>query len=164
MSTNSCIAIPDGDGFRGKYAHSDGYPQHMGKTLHAIVNSKGLAEAQRVLVHESAGFSSVDDNADRGLWSFQQDDPRFILEPGFGVRYDPVLDGGSVDEWITPFAEGERERDNWGTQWGYVLSEGGLVIWLMGYGGSLPTYVTLIPWDATDTDWEAVEAAAYADA
>lgn len=158
MGTRSCVAIPEGDGFRGKYVHWDGYPTHMGKTLYALVDQHGLAEVQRVLVHESAGFSCVDPRKTE-LDRFEQDG-RFLLIPGFGVAYNPDSEQGDVEDWITPFAEDESERDDWGTEWAYVLSDGGLVVWKMGWK-SPPTYVALVPWGQPEVDWAAVEAKGY---
>jgi hypothetical protein len=161
MGTRSCVAIAEGDGFRGKYVHWDGYPTYMGKTLHTLVNERGLDEVQRVMVHESAGFSCLDPR--KTELDDYEGDGRFMVVPGFGIGYNPDSEQGDVDDWITPFHNDESKRDSWGTAWAYVLSDGGLVVYHMSYR-SAPTYVALIPWGAVDTDWEAVEAAAYADA
>lgn len=159
MGTRSCVAIPEGDGFRGKYVHWDGYPTWMGRNLHALVAEHGLAEVQRVLVYESAGFSCVDPRKTE-LETFERDG-RFMVIPGYGVAFNPASEQGNAEDWITPFATDGSQRDGWGTEWAYVLSDGGLVIWKMHWK-TAPTYVALVPWDQTDMDWEALENEVYA--
>ena len=59
MSTRSCVAIPQGDGWKGRYVHSDGYPDHMLPTLMDLVQRKGLDRVIDVLINWNGGWSFV---------------------------------------------------------------------------------------------------------
>ena len=64
MSTRSIIAIPEGDGWKGRYVHYDGYPAGVGQTVWHIVKTAGLAEAARILTSKPIGWSIINDNPD----------------------------------------------------------------------------------------------------
>ena len=60
MGTRSIIAIPDGDTYKGRYCHFDGYPTHMGHALMEIVGRDGLDTAITNLVTEpKLGWSYI---------------------------------------------------------------------------------------------------------
>jgi hypothetical protein len=63
MSTRSAIARQAGDGFIGRYHHSDGYPSGVGQTLYRLYNGqfkRDAAHMLKVLVDEHpAGWSTI---------------------------------------------------------------------------------------------------------
>lgn len=60
MSTNSVLAIQDGDGWRGRYCHSDGYPTHVGRVLWNEIKEAGFDAFEHFLV-EGRGTHGVSD-------------------------------------------------------------------------------------------------------
>jgi hypothetical protein len=63
MSTNSVIAIPAGDGWRGRHVQWDGDPPCVGKQVFTVVQRDGLELARRTFIETYYGWSTV--NADR---------------------------------------------------------------------------------------------------
>lgn len=63
MSTRSVIAEPNGDGFRGRYHHWDGYPSGVGQTLWGLYHGHfdGDTEAMRqyLIADEPVGWSTI---------------------------------------------------------------------------------------------------------
>ncbi len=63
MSTRSVIARQVGDGFVGRYHHSDGYPSGVGAALYKLYNGHFKQDAKRmleVLIDEHpAGWSTI---------------------------------------------------------------------------------------------------------
>lgn len=175
MGTRSVIAIPEGDSWRGRYCHWDGYPSHQGQALSAIVARDGLAVAAKTLVEDNYGWSSVDaDQPDiTGVaprerqigegWSpetiaqqFTPDgiygDGRFVNMPGYGVAYTTTGGQSKPDDWIRP-----GDPSYW--EWIYVLSAGGLLV-IKRYRGD-GQVVGLFRWSES-IDWGQVTDMAYA--
>jgi hypothetical protein len=117
MSTRSIIAEPQGDGFRGRYCHSDGYPSHNGKTLFAIVQRDGVAKARQTLLHDSTYWSSI--SGEQEPPSYGIGDERFAHVPGYGTS-GPGQDV-EQDDWI-------EELGDWGTEWTYILGDTALFV------------------------------------
>lgn len=59
MSTRSCVAIPQGDGWKGRYVHSDGYPEHMVPALLDLIGRKGVDRVVDVLINWNPGWSWI---------------------------------------------------------------------------------------------------------
>lgn len=57
MSTNSVIAVPHGDGWRGRHVQWDGDPPCVGKNLFEIVQRDGVDVARRTLLKDHYGWS-----------------------------------------------------------------------------------------------------------
>lgn len=136
MSTRSVVAVPDGEKWKGRYVHSDGYPSHLLTTLHQLVNRDGVETVIKVITEDRYGWSSL--NADElplmdvapdgdapygsaaqkaamyapgGMYA----DGRFASVSGYGTAYTTVDNQSSPDEWV--LSDGE----DWGTEWAYVL-------------------------------------------
>jgi hypothetical protein len=150
MSTRSIIAIPDGDAWKGRYCHLDGYPTAKGPDLFAIVARDGLEQAQATLVAHNTYWSIIRSDHDGIKEEF--DDDRFEGIEGYGISGPGQ--GVARDEFIL------QDGDKWGTEWLYVLSPGGLLVGKVD--GDAVTLVGLYPW-GDEPDWAAVEASAYAE-
>lgn len=187
MGTRSFVAEPRGDSYAGRYVHWDGYPTHMGATLWRLVERDGLERVRQVLLHEHAGWSNLkadypdftgvvaDRNApygspERELWVWEtcHSDGRFAPVIGYGVAYTTTILEGHLgqaryqqvkdEDWITP------EGDDYGTEWGYVLGEGGLMVLKVEWRGdrqpSAHLLVGMFPW-GVEPDWEQVQQQGY---
>lgn len=159
MSTRSVIAIPDGDGWRGRFCHWNGYPTWNGRQVWAIVQRDGLEEAQRQLVLNTTGcWSSIDVNrpdltgvrANRKAefdtlpytkWAFTLEGKNARNISGYGVR---IVEKGT-DWWFT------SDKPDSHIEWVYVLSPGGL---LVQHG---TTIVGLFRWDGPEPNWGHIE-------
>jgi hypothetical protein len=155
VSTRSIIAIPDGDGWKGRYAHCDGYPEWMGRNLWRIVQRDGLEKARSVLVEDNFYWSSV--NADQAMHlDDYQRDGRFAAVVDYGIC--GTEHQASPDEWIT------HEDNSW-CQWVYVLGADGLLVGTVGWtddksGADPISWVGMCPWHNTEPEWPALSMAA----
>ncbi len=59
MGTRSIIAVPEGDGWVGRYCHWDGYPEGVGLSLVENVERLGLERVRGVIMGEPVGWSVV---------------------------------------------------------------------------------------------------------
>lgn len=151
MSTRSVCAIPDGDGFRGRYVHSDGYPSAKVPEYLALVERDGLPSVIKKITEERYGWSTINPNQPditgvappaeypgwiastgteaRAYYAYllapgnMYGDGRFANEPGYGIAYTTVENQSAEDQWIT------HDGDDWGTEWAYVLSDRGLAVY-----------------------------------
>lgn len=115
MGTRSVLAVQQGDGWKGRYCHWDGYPDHQLTTLLELIERDGAERVRRVLTEEHYGWSTT--GADQGNSHDYQDDPRFVAVPGYGVAYTTEQGQSSLDDWIT------HDGDDWGTEWAYVIGD-----------------------------------------
>jgi hypothetical protein len=118
MATRSIIAVPHGDGWKGRYAHWDGYPDWMGQALWRIVQRDGAEAAANVLTNQNFYWSNVDPTQ-TGLGDWQ-DDGRFAFVNGYGVAGTSAQ---AKDEWIY-----STDFDYWGTEYVYVICADSLMI------------------------------------
>jgi hypothetical protein len=146
MSTRSIIAVPHGDGWKGRYAHWDGYPEWMGRALWEIVQRDGIDAARRTLAEDNFYWSNVNPSA-VALDEWQQDG-RFRLVPGYGITGTSEQ---AKDEWIY-----STDFDYWGTEYVYVLCDSMLMVGAVNGGWQTQASVT---WLATpslrdiEPDW-----------
>lgn len=143
MSTRSIIAEPHGDGFRGRYCHSDGYPTWNGRVLHALVRREGVEKVRQVLLHDNVYWSSIDGEG-TDSWMVEHDSTRFALVPGIGTSGPGQ--GVEQDEWIT-------EVGDWGTEWTYILGDSSMFITCDGVNLDEVRYGDELP----DEFWEALQ-------
>ena len=96
MSTRSCVAIPQGDGWKGRYVHSDGYPEHMVPTLLDLVKRKGVKRVTDVLINWNGGWSFVGQYP--GMTNcLGEDRAHFVSD--YGLAYSRKEQ--PMDSWIT---------------------------------------------------------------
>lgn len=96
MSTRSCVAIPQGDGWKGRYVHSDGYPDHMLPTLMDLVQRKGLDRTIDVLINWNGGWSFV--GTYEGITNYLGEDRAHFVSD-YGLAYTKKEQ--PLTEWIT---------------------------------------------------------------
>lgn len=176
MSTRSIIARPLGDGFEGRYCHSDGYPSGVGKHLHEQFHTAFGGDLDAMIATmidgEEIGWSSIwghDLSMPKG-WLEYDEMPRVTVTLPDGDTYEAVDYSAFGPQSYTSRGEtakpgddrmirwtGNPEKwDSWGTEWGYVLSPMGLMVFDIAYQGG-PTYVAVVPWDDDSPDWERIE-------
>lgn len=60
MSTRSVVAIPTANGgWKGRYVHFDGYPEHMLPALTDLISRKGLDRVIDVLINWNPAWASI---------------------------------------------------------------------------------------------------------
>jgi hypothetical protein len=96
MSTRSCVAIPQGDGWKGRYVHSDGYPDHMVPTLLDLIARKGVDRVRDVLINWNGGWSFV--GTYEGITNYLGEDRAHFVSD-YGLAYNKKEQ--PLTEWIT---------------------------------------------------------------
>ena len=141
MSTRSIIARQDGDSWKGRYAHWDGYPAHQGKSLWEIVQRDGFETAVKTFVDDHFYWSVVKP------WqpNEEPEESRWVVVEGYGIAGNE--EQGSPDEWYTP----ENCKDSW-IDYIYVISKGGLLV-IRNYDDMYRFFV----WGAIEPNWAEVQ-------
>ena len=148
MSTRSIIAKQDGDAWKGRYAHWDGYPTHQGKTLWEIVQRDGYETAVKTLVEDNFYWSALDANhGDTAL-----SESRWVNVKGYGVAGNE--EQGSPDEWHTP-----KDLDDTWCEWVYVIAKSGLLVIYIPNKELIGFY----PWNEAEPSWKDIQERAYSD-
>ena len=174
MGTRSVVAFQEGDGWRGRYVHFDGYPSARVPDLLTIVARDGVEAAIKTITETWAGWSSLDayqpditgvtpdanaawDSPEMQASRFAPgggyDDGRFANVPGYGIAY--VAESGQIDpdHWID-----HTDTDIW-LEWAYVLNDRRLSVWKRNWDDATRPErpwdcVGVIAWDATPQEVE----------
>ena len=154
MGTRSVVAIPQGDSWKGRYVHWDGYPSGVGAALLEIrqaAYSDDLPGLIKMLTEDHWYWSTLSGPDGDNKVTPYPDDSRFVAVPGVGIA--GTIDQAKPDEWINP-------EDDAGAEWCYVMTDAGIVVLeatrdgghAMGMFGSNPDakwkYVATVPWGA----------------
>lgn len=145
MGTHSCIAKPEGDGWRGRYVHWDGYPTGVGVTLVTALTEafKGDLDAMtaKLIDNEPVGWSIIAgaDLSQPGCWVDSGDRPN-NAPASYSAR------GETGDTWIT-----SQDEAFPGVEWVYVLTPSGVMVWegdggAFGMGGGNFRDPVMVPW------------------
>ena len=118
MSTRSCVAIPQGDSWKGRYVHSDGYPRGVGMILGILYDRDGLDVMTKTLTEAYYGWSYLSGDEDVDL-DLGRKDGRFIAVPDYGVAYTTKNGQSSEDDWVTPY-------EDWNCEWTYIMTPAGV--------------------------------------
>lgn len=152
MGTRSTVAVPEGDSWRGRYVHWDGYPSGVGGALQHIraeLYPDDLDGMVKMLTVDHWYWSTLDGAGQ--LSDIDKDDPRWVPVPDVGVAGNEQQ--ASPDEWVKP-------EDDYGCEWAYVLTPAGIVVFeatleggghATGWFGSNPDvrwkYRATVAWD-----------------
>ena len=181
MSTRSVVAVQAGDGWRGRYVHSDGYPSGVGVTLLKLVERDGLEQVIKTLTQDHYGWSHLSSTQpditgikpptelDFGACGSPEfvahqfspkgsnGDGRFANVPGYGVAYtDTVLSGG---HWGTHYQQ--ATEDEWHTseswtdsdcEWAYVLTSAGIHVYENNGSPGGKHYSKVVPYHPRGVD------------
>jgi hypothetical protein len=173
MSTRSVIAIPEGDSWKGRYHHSDGYPSGVGRELFKLVNERGLKWTRKTLMaHMWSTILSAD-------WSLEPEWP--TEDRNFGlVRchrcHRPRWNGCKCAEPTFPARcychGGRQEKPYWikrdpvckqgDLDWAYILGAQALVIERpvrrnKNYIITAWETVVSVPWNGPEPEWDQIE-------
>ena len=147
MGTRSIVSVPDGDGWKGRYVHWDGYPTGVGQSLIEIVMRDGIEVARRTIVDEHVYWSSID--ASEGMANPDLHTGQ-IVPTGEQRELRPnvvVVGYGNAD--LNSEAAGEDpDKPYWmlnpsnfdcGAEWHYILGDRELFVSVVGWGDSAGT-------------------------
>lgn len=172
MSTRAIVARPTDDGWEGIYNHSDGYPTHLGKTLHNGCREFFDGNVERMLKflldEHPSGWSSLGNlnpaNA-RGFsdnypdWANPDEDPakaaayrEFYAAPRcycHSERADHRDEGSNI---VTH----AQQKDLWDIAWTYICTPDALMVF---QGCSEMTPAGAVEWDqeVPDERWTKIE-------
>jgi hypothetical protein len=143
MGTRSVIAKQDGDSWKGRYAHWDGYPSHQGRNIWEIVQRDGFEKAVKTFVDDHFYWSVVKS------WqpSEEAEGSRWMVVEGYGIAGNE--EQGSPDEWYTP---ADNLSDAW-IDYVYVISQGGLLV-IMASDNSM---LGFFPWNGKEPNWVQIQ-------
>lgn len=174
MSTNAVIAVPHGDGWRGRSTHWDGDPACVGQHVYAIVQREGIERARQVLTEDYYGWSTIgSDQPDltgvrkpRGKYSHEvakkygrkspeyakynfNNSGQFVNVPGFGVAYSscelPKIKPGYRQSQETNWFD-QNDTGSW-IEWAYVIADDGLWV-LKGHHEEPFELIEVVRWDS----------------
>jgi hypothetical protein len=117
MSTRSVVALPLDGGWKGRYVHSDGYPEARVPTLLALIERDGIDAVISEVIEENYGWSYLNPDQTRSMHEMYRDG-RFIPRTGYGVAYTLDQAGGPEGEWLT-----NTSADALFIEWVYVLGQ-----------------------------------------
>jgi len=149
VSTRSIIAKQDGDIWKGRYAHWDGYPTHQGKSIWAIVQRDGYEKAVKTFVDDHFYWSVVKPLQEPG----EPTESRWEIVEGYGEAGNE--EQASPDEWHTP-----ADLDDTWCEWVYIIAKGGLLVIYI----ETKELIGFYPWHETEPNWERIQEQAYANA
>jgi hypothetical protein len=131
MSTPAVVAVPYGDGWRGRAVNGDGYPTWTGAKLLELVERDGPDKVIDTVVNSDIyGWSYLDPNMDETQDHLLGKRARPV--PGYGLAYTTVQDQTDPEDWGTPENVASYE-------WVYLLGKTGLRI---GRGKHFMLYLT----------------------
>lgn len=164
MSTRAAIAKPQGDGWIGKYQHSDGYPTWLGatlwKSLHTDFSGDVTAFLAWALDSHPAGWSSYSGPNAAAPKCYCHDD-YFVSRDG--VHEEWFVEEGGCGPGCSPLS----------IQWVYVFDAASKTLTILNRkedtrpqtersgsseDGYYHTTVTSTRLDGPEPDWDAVEA------
>lgn len=162
MSTPSVIARQRGDGWEGRYVHSDGYPTGMGAFLHggawklpsAYEQFGGDTETMlRFLVDEHpAGWSCIFD-ANLGKAKVVKNWRR---KDAVGMSVRCYCHSGDAEEAKLDWLITNENVSGYDVAWVYVVSRAGVAV-LAFESASTFVPVAFVRWTDTDVDWGVIE-------
>jgi hypothetical protein len=143
MATRSIIAVPQADGWQGRFCESDGHVDWMGRTLWKLVDRHGLQAVRKTLVTgDTYGWAYL--NPDQtGPLDRSRSDGRYVRVDGYGVAFTPLHGGATAGTWLLP-----GDERLYGAEWVYVLADDGL--WVQN-DDHLP--IPAVRWDGQPPDW-----------
>lgn len=118
MSTRSCVAIPQGDGWKGRYVHSDGYPEHMVPTLLDLIARKGVDRVRDVLINWNPGWSFI--GSYEGITNYLGEDRAHFVSD-YGLAYSKHE--ANMTDWIT-----SEDNDALFIEFVYILGPKSLIV------------------------------------
>ena len=98
MATRAIIAVERAQGWRGRYAHWDNYPERMVGVLGALVERDGITQVVTTLINDNASWSII--NPDTTGYESDPLTRTEILRKGYGIVHDD-MDKDSDQSWYT---------------------------------------------------------------
>jgi len=154
MSTRSVLAIQNGDGFKGRYAHWDGYPScravQLFQTYKELFNDAELVRQYAVKPNLNGSWSSYSPPSEVAN--------REASKPDSRTMNDTYNEDTSNEGWI--YSDG----DHWGTEWAYVIGDKALSIFFWkyseGYTEGSWVFCGAYDWNK-EHNWEQLELSLY---
>ena len=156
MSTRSVLAVQNGDGFKGRYAHYDGYPTsraaQLFQTYKELFNDAELVRQYAVKPSLNGSWSSYCPPSEVA--------EREANKPDYQTSNYTYNEDTNNEGWI--YSDG----DHWGTEWAYVIGDKALSVFSWRYQDEDYTEGSWVFCGAYDWnkehDWEKLEKAVYA--
>jgi hypothetical protein len=141
MATRGIVARATNEGWEGRYAHWDNYPERMVYVLGELVARDGVGKVVETLIINNASWSSIDPFAKKGETGLC--DPEAVVN-GYGVIH---LDS-PLDE-TEPFTQNDTELA-W-AEWLYIIHDTILEVRRIERdenGNDITVYHNAFPWES----------------
>jgi hypothetical protein len=138
MATRAIIAVERAQGWRGRYAHWDNYPERMVGVLGALVERDGITKVVTTLINDNASWSVIDyEQGDTDPFGDSQN-----IRKGYGVTHDDI-DKDSDMAWYTE----ETGAYSW-AEYVYVMRRNGVSVYKVESGNPEPlTHLACHTWE-----------------
>ena len=98
MATRAIIAVKRSQGWRGRYAHWDNYPERMVGVLGQLAHRDGLTQVVTTLINDNPSWSII--NPDTTGYESDPLTRTETLRKGYGIVHDD-MDKDSDQSWYT---------------------------------------------------------------
>lgn len=136
MATRGIIAVERAQGWRGRYAHWDNYPQRMVGVLGALVERDGLTKVVTTLINDNPSWSVIDN--EQGSTDEFRDEAN--IRVGYGIVHDDI-DKDTDEAWFT-----EEGTDYAWAEFLYVIRKNGVSVYTLNEGEA-PKHLACHTWE-----------------
>lgn len=99
MATRGIIAVQRADGWRGRYAHWDNYPERVVPVIGRLVERDGVTQVVTTLINNNQSWSIIDDKKMKNDPELYEGENDSVVE-GYGVIHTD-LEPNDPNAWFT---------------------------------------------------------------
>jgi len=121
MATRGIIAVQRADGWRGRYAHWDNYPERIVPTIARMVERDGITKVVTTLINDNQSWSVIDDKQEKFPVTLTDNENDSVVV-GYGVIHTD-LEPNDPSSWFT-----EDDIELAWAEWVYVIRDFGIEV------------------------------------
>lgn len=121
MATRGIIAVQRADGWRGRYAHWDNYPERIVPTIARMVERDGITKVVTTLINDNQSWSVIDDKQEFFPVTLTDNENDSVVV-GYGVIHTD-LEPNDPSSWFT-----EDDTELAWAEWVYVIRDFGIEV------------------------------------
>lgn len=121
MATRGIIAVQRADGWRGRYAHWDNYPERIVPTIARMVERDGITKVVTTLINDNQSWSVIDDKQEKFPVTLTDNENDSVVV-GYGVIHTD-LEPNDPSSWFT-----EDDTELAWAEWVYVIRDFGIEV------------------------------------
>ena len=121
MATRGIIAVQRADGWRGRYAHWDNYPERIVPTIARLVERDGKVKVVETLINNNQSWSTIDDAQAKHTDPLYEGENDSVVE-GYGIIHTD-LEPNDPSAWFT-----DEDTELAWAEWVYVIRHSGVEV------------------------------------